>query len=43
LDSKISACGHFHAKREADLERLADVVDEYIDVDRIGNYVNIIK
>jgi len=25
----------YHAKREADLERLADVVDEYIDVDRI--------
>ena len=25
----------YHAKREADLERLADVIDEHIDVDRI--------
>ncbi len=25
----------YHAKREADLERLADVVDEHLDVDRI--------
>lgn len=25
----------YHAKREADLERLADVIDEYIDFDRI--------
>ncbi|MEN8218935.1 MAG: cobyric acid synthase [Pseudomonadota bacterium] len=31
----------YHAKREADLERLADVIDEYIDVDRIGNYVKL--
>jgi adenosylcobyric acid synthase len=31
----------YHVKREADLERLADVVDEYVDVDRIRDYVNI--
>jgi adenosylcobyric acid synthase len=29
----------YHAKREADLERLADVIDQHIDVDRIGNYL----
>jgi adenosylcobyric acid synthase len=28
----------YHALREADLERLADTIDQYLDLTRIGNY-----